>query len=206
MSGLILDNYDSFTHNLYQLFGSLSAAPAVARNDEISLDRVRQLDPDFIVISPGPGRPDDPAYFGVCADVIRILGATTPILGVCLGHQGIAHVLGGKVVRAAETMHGKTSYVFHDGHALFADVPRAFEAMRYHSLIAEPASLPAELEVTAKTWDGTIMAVRHRHWPMFGVQFHPESIGTPSGKLIARNFLKLAAEAKSHGARSASNY
>ncbi len=200
MKLLILDNYDSFSYNLYQLLGAVASPPAVVRNDAVTLDEVRRLAPDAIVISPGPGNPEDPAYFGVCAEVIRTLGPTVPILGVCLGHQGIVHALGGRVVRARQVMHGKTSYVFHDGHALYDGIPRAFEAMRYHSLIAEEATLPECLEVTAKTFDGTIMGVRHRDWPVHGVQFHPESIGTSVGRTLLRNFVQLAGAARGDGA------
>lgn len=191
MKILLLDNYDSFSYNLYQLIGSVAEPPIVVRNDEITLDEVIALAPDRIVISPGPGRPDDPDYFGVCADVIRELGPRIPLLGVCLGHQGIGHVFGGKVIRAREVMHGKTSYVHHNEDPLFAGVPRAFEAMRYHSLIIERSSLPDCLEITAKTWDDTIMGVRHRSFPIHGVQFHPESIGTASGKRLLGNFLRV---------------
>jgi anthranilate synthase component 2 len=198
VKGLIVDNYDSFTYNLFQLFGSVVEPPKVVRNDAISLDQVRDCDPDFIVLSPGPGNPENPSYFGVCAAIIRELGPRVPILGVCLGHQGIGHVLGARVVRAAEPMHGKTSLVFHNGNPLFTSVPRAFDAMRYHSLIVDPNTLPAELEVTAKTWEGTIMGIGHRAWPVWGVQFHPESIGTPHGKVIVHNFVALAAALRKH--------
>ncbi len=189
MRTVILDNYDSFTFNLFQALGEIDERPIVVRNDKITLAELERLAPERIIISPGPGRPDDPAYFGICRDVIVQLGHNVPILGVCLGHQGIVHAFGGCVVRAPRVMHGKTSYVFHNGDPLFAGIPRAFEAMRYHSLVGEPASLPDCLAVTAKTWDEVVMAVRHREQPIYGIQFHPESIGTPSGKQLLRNFL-----------------
>ncbi|MCE9546019.1 MAG: aminodeoxychorismate/anthranilate synthase component II [Planctomycetia bacterium] len=190
MKTVILDNYDSFTYNLYQYVGELDEAPLVFRNDKISLAELRALEPDRIVISPGPGSPDDPAYFGVCREAILEFGPTTPILGVCLGHQGIVHAFGGQIVRAREVMHGKTSYITHDERGLFAGLPRRFEVMRYHSLIVDPATLPACLRVTAKTADGVIMAVEHREHQIFGVQFHPESIGTTVGKQLLENFLR----------------
>jgi anthranilate synthase component 2 len=190
MKTVILDNYDSFTFNLYQYLGELDEAPLVFRNDEISFDELTALEPDRIVISPGPGSPEDPAYFGVCTDAILRLGPTIPTLGVCLGHQGIIHAFGGRVVRAKEVMHGKTSYVFHNNAGVLRGLPRAFEAMRYHSLVGEPATLPDCLEVTAKTWDDVIMGVEHREYPIYGVQFHPESIGTPVGKQLLENFLR----------------
>lgn len=189
MKTVILDNYDSFTFNLYQYLGELDERPLVFRNDRITFDELAALEADRIIVSPGPGNPEDPAYFGVCRDAILRLGRTTPVLGVCLGHQGIIHAFGGRVVRAPEVMHGKTSHVFHNGSSLFREVPRAFEAMRYHSLVGDPDSLPACLEVTAKTWDDVIMGVRHREFPIYGVQFHPESIGTSPGMQLLRNFL-----------------
>lgn len=189
MKTLILDNYDSFTHNLYQLIGELDEAPVVVRNDRLDLDGVRQLAPERIVISPGPGSPEDPAYFGVCSAVIAALGSRIPILGVCLGHQGIAAAFGARIVRAPQPMHGKSSAIEHRGDPLFAGVPSPFEAMRYHSLVVDPASVPAELEVIARTPDGVVMGVRHRRHPIAGVQFHPESVGTPAGRRILANFL-----------------
>jgi anthranilate synthase component II len=197
MRTLILDNYDSFSYNLYQYLGELDEPPLVFRNDALSLEEVIALQPGRIVVSPGPGSPDSPAYFGICAEVIRELGPLIPILGVCLGHQGIGHVFGARVVRAEHAMHGKTSYVFHNDDPLFQGMPRAFEVMRYHSLVIEPETVPRCLEVIAKTWDGVIMGVRHIHYPIVGVQYHPESIGTPQGKTLLRNFLQL-----SHPARS----
>ncbi len=189
MKTVILDNYDSFTFNLYQYLGEIDERPLVYRNDKISFDELVDIEPERIIISPGPGSPADPAYFGICQQVILELGPRIPILGVCLGHQGIIHALGGRVIKAGEVMHGKTSYVFHNGHAMFRNVPRAFEAMRYHSLVGDPTTIPDCLEVTAKTWDEVIMAVRHRDFPIYGIQFHPESIGTSPGKQLLRNFL-----------------
>ena len=190
MKTVILDNYDSFTFNLYQAVGALDAPPLVVRNDKITLAELAELQPARIIISPGPGHPDDPAYFGICREAILTLGRTIDVLGVCLGHQGIIAAFGGRVVRAPCVMHGKTSLVRHEGDSLFAGIPRAFEAMRYHSLVGEPESLPACLQVTATTDDGVIMAVRHREFPICGIQFHPESIGTPHGEQLLRNFLQ----------------
>ncbi len=188
MKIVILDNYDSFTFNLYQYVGELDTAPLVFRNDAISLSQLAELAPDRIIISPGPGDPTDPKYFGVCLEAIRQLGPQVPILGVCLGHQGIIHAFGGRIMRTAP-MHGKTSYVFHDDVGIFRGLPRAFPAMRYHSLVGDPTSLPACLEVVARTSDNLIMGVRHREYPIHGVQFHPESIGTEVGKRLLENFL-----------------
>ena len=189
MKTLILDNYDSFTYNLFQHLSELNADPVVVRNDAIDVAGILALGVDRVVISPGPGSPDDPAYFGVCTRVILELGDRIPILGVCLGHQGIIHAFGGRVVRAAKPMHGKTSAIHHTGEGVFRSLPRPFEAMRYHSLVGEAASLPACLLVTARTADGTVMGVQHRDRPIHGVQFHPESIGTPHGKTLLNNFL-----------------
>ena len=190
MKTVILDNYDSFTFNLYQYVGEIDERPLVYRNDKITLDELRRLKPDRIIVSPGPGSPEDPEYFGVCRQAILELGPIIPVLGVCLGHQGIVHCFGGRVVRAREVMHGKTSYIFHNEHGVFAGLPRAFEVMRYHSLVGEPASLPDCLEVTAKTWDDVIMGVQHKQYPIHGVQFHPESIGTTFGKQLLENFIR----------------
>jgi len=184
---LLLDNYDSFTFNLAQYLGELGAPPLVRRNDEITLDEVRELRPDRIVISPGPGRPEDA---GISVALIRELGQTTPVLGVCLGHQGIGLAFGGEVVRAPVPMHGKVSSVDHDGAGIFKGVTTPLAAGRYHSLvIADPP--PADLEVCGRAEDGTIMAVRHRTLPVHGVQFHPESVLTSSGHQLLRNFLEL---------------
>lgn len=192
MNVLVLDNYDSFVYNLAQALSSLGVTPHVVRNDAWSMARIKSFAPAAIVISPGPGTPEDPRYFGVCSDVIRELGTTVPTLGVCLGHQGIAHVLGGRVVRAEHVMHGKTSAIDHDAAGLFAGLAQGFHAMRYHSLVVDPATLPACLHVTARTSDGTIMGLSHRSAPLHGVQFHPESIGTPEGPRLLANFLDLA--------------
>ncbi len=189
MNIVILDNYDSFTYNLYQYLGELSGRPVVYRNDEISLAELERLKPDRIVISPGPGSPDDTVRLGVCRKVILRFGPSAPLLGVCLGHQGIIAAFGGRVVRAERVMHGKTSLVHHNGKGIFAGLPEPFEAMRYHSLIGDRATMPDCLEVTAETSDGVIMAVRHREYPICGVQFHPESIGTPAGKQLLENFV-----------------
>jgi len=184
---LLLDNYDSFTFNLAQYLGELGAPPVVRRNDEISLDEIGTMQPDHIVISPGPGRPEDA---GISVELIKRFGPTIPVLGVCLGHQSIGVAFGGQVVRAAQLMHGKTSSIQHDGRGLFRGVQQPFVAGRYHSLVvAEP--LPDSLELAARTEDGTIMGVRHRAFPVHGVQFHPESVLTGEGRKILRNFLDL---------------
>ena len=184
---LVIDNYDSFTYNLVQYLGELGASVHVVRNDAITPGGAADLRPDHIVISPGPGRPEQA---GITMAVIRELGASVPVLGVCLGHQAIGAVFGGRVVRAPVPMHGKTSRIEHDGQGLFAGIDGPFEASRYHSLIVADAGLPAELVVTARTvGDGTIMGLRHREWPVYGVQFHPESILTGEGMRILRNFL-----------------
>ncbi len=184
---LLIDNYDSFTWNLAQYFGELGAPPLVRRNDEITVDEVSAMRPERIVISPGPGRPESA---GISIEVIRRFGATTPLLGVCLGHQGIGMAFGGAVVRAPQLMHGKTSSVMHDGRGVFRGVSQPFTAGRYHSLvIADPP--PSDLEVSAHTDDGTIMGVRHRTFPIHGVQFHPESVLTGEGHQLLKNFLEL---------------
>ncbi len=185
---LVIDNYDSFTYNLVQYFGELGAELCVVRNDQIALDEVRALGPSHIVISPGPGTPDDS---GVSLEVLRELGPTLPMLGVCLGHQAIGQVFGGVVKRAPYLMHGKTSLIYHHGTDVFAGLPTPFEATRYHSLIVEESSLPASLEVTGRTIDGEIMGLRHRAYPVYGVQFHPESILTEHGKTMLQNFLNI---------------
>lgn len=185
---LVIDNYDSFTYNLVQLLGEMGAELCVVRNDQISLADVRALNPTRIVISPGPGNPDDG---GVSLDVIGQMGKETPVLGVCLGHQCIGQIYGGVVKRAARQMHGKTSMIYHDGDPMFAGVPNPFEATRYHSLIVEPETLPDSLRVTARTEEGEIMGLRHVTYPVMGVQFHPESILTPDGRQILRNFLEF---------------
>jgi anthranilate synthase/aminodeoxychorismate synthase-like glutamine amidotransferase len=185
---LVIDNYDSFTYNLVQYLGEMGADLRVVRNDQITLDEIRALDPSHIVISPGPGDPDDA---GISLDVIREFGATTPILGVCLGHQSIGQAYGGVVKRAGKLMHGKTSQITHTGDVLFAGLPSPFEATRYHSLIVEESTLPDSLQVTAYADSGEIMAMRHKEHPVYGVQFHPESILTEGGKRLLQNFLEV---------------
>jgi anthranilate synthase/aminodeoxychorismate synthase-like glutamine amidotransferase len=186
---LVIDNYDSFTYNLVQYLGELGAEIRVRRNDEVTVGEIEAMAPDRILISPGPGRPENA---GITPDVIRRFGPKTPLLGVCLGHQAIGMVYGGTVSRAAAPMHGKTSTVVHDGKGLFAGMSAPFQAGRYHSLVIAGDSVPAELEVAARTKeDGTIMAVRHRTYPVHGVQFHPESVLTEEGRRILRNFLDL---------------
>jgi anthranilate synthase/aminodeoxychorismate synthase-like glutamine amidotransferase len=184
---LVIDNYDSFTYNLVQYLGELGAEVQVVRNDAASIESIERLHPDRIVISPGPGRPEQA---GVTMDAIRHFGPTVPILGVCLGHQAIGAVFGGSVVRAVVPMHGKTSTIEHDGRGVFAGIDGPFTASRYHSLVVADQGLPADLEVTARTReDKTIMGLRHVRWPIHGVQFHPESILTAEGRRLLRNFL-----------------
>jgi anthranilate synthase component 2 len=183
---LVIDNYDSFVYNLVQYLGELGAEPLVHRHDELTLDEIAALDPDAVLISPGPGRPEDA---GLSNDVIRRFAGVRPILGVCLGHQCIGQVYGGEVVRAPAVMHGKTSLIHHSGEGVFAGLPDPFEATRYHSLVVERSSVPAELEVTAWTDDGVVMGLRHRELAVEGVQFHPESILTASGHDLLRTFL-----------------
>jgi anthranilate synthase component 2 len=188
MTVVIIDNYDSFTYNLVQYLGELGAEIRVMRNDAVTVEAVSAANPDRIVISPGPGRPQDA---GITMSVIRELGGRTPLLGVCLGHQAIGAVFGGTIVRAAAPMHGKTSTIEHDGLGVFHGVDSPFVASRYHSLIVADADLPAELQVSARTRDdGTIMGLRHRTLPIHGVQFHPESILTGAGQRILKNFLE----------------
>jgi anthranilate synthase component II len=188
---LVIDNYDSFTYNLVQYLGELGAAVEVRRNDEITVDDVGRMRPDGIVLSPGPCAP---AEAGITVDTIRRWGAQIPTLGVCLGHQAIGEAYGGKVVRAKRVMHGKTSLVEHSGTHVFAGLPTPLEVMRYHSLVIEPSSIPPDLEVLARACDDPteVHAVRHRTHPVYGVQFHPESVLTRHGKTILRNFLELA--------------
>ena len=184
---VVIDNYDSFTYNLVQYLGELGAEVSVFRNDAVSVEDICLLAPSHIVVSPGPG---DPSEAGVSKDVIRELGATTPILGVCLGHQCIGEVFGGNVVRAPRLMHGKTSPIYHQGDGLFTGISSPFEATRYHSLIVEEP-LPDQLVCTAFTREGEVMGLRHRKYPIYGVQFHPESILTAPGKQILKNFLAI---------------
>jgi anthranilate synthase/aminodeoxychorismate synthase-like glutamine amidotransferase len=188
---LIIDNYDSFTYNLVQYFGELGAEPIVKRNDEISIAEIEALQPQAIVISPGPCTPKEA---GISNEVIAKIGPNLPVLGVCLGHQCIGHVYGGAVVRAGRLMHGKTSPILHDNTGVFAKLPSPFEATRYHSLIIDPPTMPEMLVVNAHTEEGEIMGVRHRDYPIHGVQFHPESILTRHGKDLLKNFLNLAEE------------
>ena len=220
MKVLIIDNYDSFTYNLYQFIGEVLEAQVqsgelssfditVKRNDELDLEQIKALKADRIIISPGPGSPEDPDYFGVCAEVIRTLGQTTPLLGVCLGMQGICHVFGGKVVKAPLPMHGKISPITHNGEGVFHNIPDQLEVMRYHSLIAESESIPDCLEVTSAVGqltqadlpnlerirqggDFEIMGVRHKEFPIQGIQFHPESFATEGGRELILNFLMQA--------------
>jgi anthranilate synthase component II len=220
----IIDNYDSFTYNLYQFIGEILKAERangvvgefeiiVKRNDEVTIDDIKTENPDRIIVSPGPGNPEDKAYFGVCAEVISELGKTIPVLGVCLGMQGIVHVFGGKVIKANLPMHGKTSPINHSGKGVFHDIPNGLEVMRYHSLVAENASFPACLELTATVGEGEIdqyseletvrnnsgkalnqhsfeiMGIKHKEYPIYGIQFHPESFATEGGMDMIRNFL-----------------
>jgi anthranilate synthase/aminodeoxychorismate synthase-like glutamine amidotransferase len=187
---LVIDNYDSFVYNLVQYLGELGAEPIVYRNDELTVDEALALDVDGILLSPGPGRPEDA---GIMLDLIREGAGVKPIFGVCLGHQAIGHVFGGEVVRARELMHGKTSLVNHHDVGVFAGLPNPLVATRYHSLVVEPSTVPDCLDVTATTDDGTIMGLRHRDFPIEGVQFHPESILTAAGHDLLRNFLRQAA-------------
>jgi anthranilate synthase/aminodeoxychorismate synthase-like glutamine amidotransferase len=188
---LMIDNYDSFTYNLVQYIGQLGGAVVVHRNDVISIDEIRELKPDAIVLSPGPCTPQKA---GISVEVIKQFGTTIPILGVCLGHQAIGYAFGAEVVRAQRIMHGKTSTVISDGRTIFKGLPNPFVAGRYHSLIVERNSLPDCLEISAETEDGEIMAIRHKEYPVEGVQFHPESVLTPNGKRVLKNFLTMLDE------------
>ncbi|MFO0780617.1 MAG: aminodeoxychorismate/anthranilate synthase component II [Candidatus Gracilibacteria bacterium] len=191
MKTLIIDNYDSFTYNLYQYIAELKGNPVVKMNDKISLTEIEKIKPSHIVISPGPGTVTHPKDFGICLEVIREFGKKIPILGVCLGHQGIAHAFGGNIEHAPTVMHGKTSPIEHDGRGIFAHIPNPFTAMRYHSLCVSQ-KLPKELIITAKVkGEETIMGIRHSQYPIYGIQFHPESFQTPEGKNILKNFLAL---------------
>jgi anthranilate synthase/aminodeoxychorismate synthase-like glutamine amidotransferase len=187
---LVIDNYDSFTYNLVQYLGELGAEIRVFRHDAITLEEIAALGPDRIVISPGPGTPDDA---GISLDLIKRFHRTTPILGVCLGHQAIGQAFGGRVSRAKRQMHGKTSEITHDGRGVFKGLPPRFLATRYHSLAVLEEGFPAELEVSARADDGEIMGLRHRRFPVEGVQFHPESVLTDQGKVLLANFLSLTA-------------
>lgn len=190
---VMIDNYDSFTYNLVQFVGELGEELKVFRNDKVTIEEIERLKPDYLMISPGPCTPNEA---GISMEAIRYFAGKIPILGVCLGHQSIGQVFGGKVVRAERLMHGKTSAVVHDKKTIFQGIPSPFVVARYHSLIVEPSDLPAELEVTARTAEGEIMAIRHREYPIEGVQFHPESIITEHGKQVLRNFLTYYAKEK----------
>jgi anthranilate synthase component 2 len=188
---LIIDNFDSFVYNLAQYVGQLGGAPIVRRNNEVGIEEVKRLKPDRIIISPGPGRPDDRKYFGVCLDVIRKISPQTPTLGVCLGHQGIAYAYGGSIVHANRLMHGKTSLIQHEPDGLFEGVENPLRATRYHSLVCGRKGFPKCLEETATSLDDKeIMGLKHREFPIYGVQFHPESILTREGLKIMKNFLE----------------
>ena len=189
---LLIDNYDSFTFNLYQYLSELGAEVEVYRNDQLTVEDCLAMGPERIVVSPGPCSPDEA---GISVDLIRAAAGKVPLLGVCLGHQAIGQAFGGQVVPAGEIMHGKTSMITHDGRGVFEGLPNPFEAIRYHSLAIEPSSVPAELEVTARSESGVIMGVRHRRLLVEGVQFHPESIVTKVGKDLLRNFLRMGAPA-----------
>ena len=189
---IVIDNYDSFTYNLVQCLGELGAELCVFRNDQVTVEDIRRFSPSHIVISPGPGTPEDG---GISSEVIREFHREVPILGVCLGHQCIGQVFGGVVERAPRLMHGKTSFIYHDSHGIFQGLPNPFEAARYHSLVVKEP-LPEELSLTAFTRQGEVMGIRHRTFPLQGVQFHPESILTPHGKQVLRNFLELTPDTR----------
>lgn len=192
MKVLVIDNYDSFVYNLVQYIGELGGDPVVYRNDQITLKEAMKADPEKIVISPGPGDPQNPKYFGVCSEILKEMSPKVSTLGVCLGHQGIIATYGGRVVRAGKVVHGKSSPVEHDGKGLFRNVENPFEAARYHSLVGERSSIPECLDISAVAKDdGEIMAIRHREHPVMGVQFHPESVLTTEGKKIIANFLEM---------------
>ena len=191
MKVLVIDNYDSFVYNLVQYIGELGAEVVVYRNDQVTLEQVKKLKPDRIVISPGPGTPEDERYFGVCTAILQDVSRKVPTLGVCLGHQGIIHAFGGKIVSAKKLMHGKTCTIKHDEQGIFNGVRNPFTATRYHSLAGDELSIPPCLHVTAVAVDdGEIMSVRHANYPITGVQFHPESILCEDGKIIMKNFLE----------------
>jgi anthranilate synthase/aminodeoxychorismate synthase-like glutamine amidotransferase len=190
MRVLVIDNYDSFVYNLVQYVGELGASPLVYRNDQLTLEKAQSLRPHRIIISPGPGSPDDTRFFGVCSDILTEMSNKIPTLGVCLGHQGIVHVCGGHIVKAKRLFHGKTSTITHDGKGLFTGVRNPLVGTRYHSLVAEADSLPVCLEVSARSLDDDeIMGVRHKILPIEGIQFHPESILTKDGMAMMKNFL-----------------
>jgi anthranilate synthase component 2 len=191
MKVLVIDNYDSFVYNLVQYIGELGGDAMVYRNDQVTLKQIKEFEPHRIVISPGPGTPEETRYFGVSSKILRSLSCEVPTLGVCLGHQGIIHAFGGKIISAKRLMHGKTSSIKHDGKGIFKGVQNPFTATRYHSLVGDKLSIPSCLEVTAESIDdGEVMGVRHVKYPIEGVQFHPESILCEEGKLIIKNFLE----------------
>ncbi len=193
MKILVIDNYDSFVYNIAQLLGELKTEPTVLRNDRLTLEDIMKINPDAIVISPGPGHPGDRRHFGICNDIITNIGPSLPILGICLGHQGIFHAFGGKVINAKRIKHGKTSLVGYNADRLFEGVPNPFRATRYHSLVADENTTPSSLEVTARAVDdGEIMGIRHRKYLIEGVQFHPESVLTGEGRRILLNFITMA--------------
>jgi anthranilate synthase component 2 len=194
---LIIDNYDSFTYNLVHFLGELGADPVVHRNDKITLDEIADMAPEGIVLSPGPCTPNEA---GICLSLIDRFAATTPILGVCLGHQAIGQAMGGEVIRAPDLMHGKTSRINHAGKGVFRGLNSGFEATRYHSLIVRKETLPADMEITASTADGLIMGLQHRRYPVHGVQFHPESIASENGHALLQNFLNIT---RDHNLRKA---
>jgi anthranilate synthase component 2 len=190
MKTLVIDNYDSFVYNLVQYVGELGGEPIVYRNDQLSIDIAKKLKPDRIIISPGPGTPEDPKYFGTCSAILKQMSPTIPTLGVCLGAQGIVHVFGGKIVRAKKLMHGKTSMIKHDSKTIFKNVRNPLRATRYHSLVAEKTTIPSCLKITAEALDDSeVMGIRHIVYPIEGIQFHPESILTEDGMKIIKNFL-----------------
>ncbi|MCZ2845310.1 MAG: aminodeoxychorismate/anthranilate synthase component II [Candidatus Bathyarchaeota archaeon] len=190
MNVLIIDNYDSFVYNIAQYLGELGVNPKVIRNDKISIDKVKTLQPERIVISPGPGTPEDEKYFGKCLSIIKKYGQNIPILGVCLGHQGIAYAFGGEITHAKRLMHGKSSIIRHDGQGIFKGISNPFEAGRYHSLVTNIFSVPSSLKITAYSLeDCEVMGIRHVEYPIEGIQFHPESILTNEGKTILGNFI-----------------
>ena len=191
MKVLVIDNYDSFVYNLVQYIGEFGGEAVVYRNDQVTLKQAMKLKPDRIVVSPGPGTPEEPRYFGICSAILKHISCKIPTLGVCLGHQGIIHTFGGKIVSAKRLMHGKTSLIKHDGEGVFRGVKNPFTATRYHSLVGHRTSIPSCLKITAKSLDdGEIMGVRHVNYPIEGVQFHPESILCEDGKLVIKNFLE----------------
>jgi len=193
MKTLIIDNYDSFTYNLYQYLAELKANPVVALNDRINLRDVKKINPTHIVLSPGPGTVEKKEDFGICQQVILTYGKTIPLLGVCLGHEGIAYTFGGKIKQAPVIMHGKTSKIMHNNEGIFAGIPNPFRAMRYHSLCVSEKSFPRELKITARVpAEKTIMGIQHRQYPIFGIQFHPESFETQYGKDLLQNFLRIS--------------